>query len=201
MNHQSTRDVDFPSKRSLAFARGAVGRLLACGLGAALAIACQAPQVRVVRGPADVLESIDSIAVLPGGGVLSDALSMELLARGIEVIDAEQVASLVLLDEGHSAGGPGVRSLSRLQDEGIDAALQSNLVLGYDARPQTVTVRIIQTGTGKLIAGVTWKNGSGGERGSPADQDARVDVDIAAQQIADAIVRILRAPRGELSNP
>jgi len=60
-------------------------------------------------------------------------------------------------------------------------------VAGYDGRPQSASVKIVHTKTGQLLAGANWQNGRGGAQGSPADQGARVDLVVAAQQIANAI--------------
>ena len=84
------------------------------------------------------------------------------------------------------------QNLSQLHADGIDAVILVKSVAGYDGRPQSASVKIVHTTNGQLVAGANWQNGRSGAQGSSADQGARVDLAVAARQIADALGQALQ---------
>ena len=82
------------------------------------------------------------------------------------------------------------QNISRLHYDGIDAVIRVKSVAGYDGRPQSSTVKIVNTTNGQLVAGANWQNGRDGRQG--ADADARVGLAVAARQIAGAIGQALK---------
>ena len=154
-------------------------------------IGCAAPQLRVSRSQVPLTSPIRSVALMPSGGVLSDAIGIEMLNYGFEVIDTGKITSLIIRHNLSEIEITQPQNLRRLNDEGIDAILLVKSVAGYDNRPQSASVKIIMTQTGTIVAGVTWQNGRGGAQGSPADQGARVDLSVAAHQIAEALSQAL----------
>ena len=129
---------------------------------------------------------------MPSGGVLADAVGIELLNLGLDVVDTSTMTSFMArfnLTEVEFAHPQNIRKLA---DEGIDTIILVKSVAGYDNRPESASVRLVSTATGRLIIGVTWQNGKGGAKGSPADGMMRVNLSIAARQIAEGIGRGLR---------
>jgi hypothetical protein len=137
-------------------------------------------------------ETIESVAMAPSGGVLADAIGTELFNRGFQVIDTQETSNYLVrlnLDEIELMQP---KSLTAMRGRGIKAILSVRAVAGYDNKPQSASVRVVSTQTGEVVAAVTWQNGQGGARGSPADAMMRKDIVGAAQQIAQSLVIQLR---------
>lgn len=149
---------------------------------------CVPPQLNIAAPPGGS-EPIKTVALAPNGGVLADAIGLELLKFGFEVFDTAQVSSLMVRMNLTEMEVLEPQNLLRLKGQGIDCMLQVRAVVGYDHRPQSATVKLVSTANGRLMAGATWQNGRGGEQGSMADQDARVDMAAAARQIAEGIAK------------
>ncbi len=135
---------------------------------------------------------IEAIAFAPDGGVLADAIGIELSNRGFQVIDSVTTSNIMVrlnLDEIEIAKPEG---LAKLKDNGIDAFLTVRAVAGYDRQPQSASARINSTHTGKTIAGINWQNARSGAQGSIADGMMRKGLVVAATEIADALVKVIR---------
>ncbi len=153
---------------------------------------CAGPRTNVSRSPDALPHDVRTVALMPSGGVLADAVGIELLNLGLDVVDTSTMTSFMArfnLTEVEFAHPQNIRKLA---DEGIDTIILVKSVAGYDNRPESASVRLVSTATGRLIIGVTWQNGKGGAKGSPADGMMRVNLSIAARQIAEGIGRGLR---------
>ncbi|CAN7780840.1 hypothetical protein LJR296_007991 [Cupriavidus necator] len=127
------------------------------------------------------------IALTPGGGLMADAVGVELANRGFTIIDPSSTSNMMIrlnLNEVEVAKPEG---LTKLREQGIDALLIVRTVGGYDQQPQSASARMNSTQSGQLLAGVTWQNGYGGMAGSPADRVMRKGLSEAAIEIADAL--------------
>jgi len=146
---------------------------------------------RVSMAPPSPLQSshpVKVIAFASGGGVLADAVAVELANRGYTIIDPGTTNSLIArlgLTEVEIAQPIG---LSRLKEQGIDAYLTIRAADGYSGVPTSATARLTSTHNGQILGGLTWQNGWGGAEGSPADLVMRRNLLQAAQQIAEALV-------------
>lgn len=171
--------------------KGASVRVL-CGvlLGSSI-LACAGSKVSSMKGPAPS-EAVASIAMAPSGGVLADAIAVELFNRGFQVVDTTQTTALLTRLNLTELEIMRPESLSSLRSSGIDAVLSARSVAGYDGRPQSASVRVNSTGTGQILAGVTWQNGRGGAVGSPADSMMRSDLSEAASEVAGELAQRLR---------
>jgi hypothetical protein len=78
-------------------------------------------------------------------------------------------------------------NLAKLKAQGIDAFLSVRASGAYDGQPQGASARVVSTGTGRLIAGVTWQNAWGGQAGSIADRTMRKGLNEASVEIANAL--------------
>lgn len=172
----------------------AVWGLLTCFV---LAGCVTSSQVNVVRSQAPFEDPIRTIALMPSGGVLADAIGLELLRFGFNVIDTGKITSLMIRDNINEIEITQPQNLSRLRADGIDAVILVKSVAGYDGRPQSASVKIVHTKTGQLVAGANWQNGRGGMQGSSADQGARVDLAVAARQISSALGPALQLTSGK----
>jgi len=166
--------------------------LVLLSLTCLMVTSCAAPQVNVVRSKAPLESPVHTIALMPSGGILADAIGLELLRFGFNVIDTGKISGLMIRDNLNEIEITQPQNLSRLFSDGIDAVILVKSVAGYDERPQSASVKIVHTKTGQLLAGANWQNGRGGAQGSPADQGARVDLVVAAQQIANALGQSLQ---------
>lgn len=136
---------------------------------------------------AAVKQSVRVIALTPGGGLMADAVGVELANRGFTIIDPSSTSNMMIrlnLNEVEVAKPEG---LTKLREQGIDALLIVRTVGGYDQQPQSASARMNSTQSGQLLAGVTWQNGYGGMAGSPADRVMRKGLSEAAIEIADAL--------------
>jgi hypothetical protein len=111
------------------------------------------------------------IGLAPGGGVLADAIGVELFQRGFDTMDSTESPA----------------NIAAVHAEGIDTLLIVKAIGGYDSLPEAATIRIVQTSTGKTIAAINWQNGHGGMAGSIADRTMREGLVGAAQQIVDQL--------------
>ena len=162
--------------------------LLAIGI-----VGCAGPKVNVVLNQTTTGEPIRTVALMPGGGVMADAIGIELLNYNLNVIDTTQVTNFMVRENLNEIEITQPKNLSRLTADGIDAVILVKSTAGYDGKPQSASVRIVRTTNGQLVAGANWQNGHGGQEGSMADRDMRVDVAAAAKQIAKAIGPALQA--------
>lgn len=131
--------------------------------------------------------TVKTIAMMPGGGLLADAVAVELSARGFRIVDSAATSSLIVrlkLNEVEIAQAAG---LSKFKSQGVDAVLVVRSVGGQDQQPQSASARMSSTETGALIAGVTWQNGFGGQAGSIADRVMRKGLAQAATEIASEL--------------
>lgn len=182
---------EVPMKRLSAPAALASGACLAFFVAS-----CSVPaQVSAPANLAPIGHTIRTIAVAPSGGVLADAVGIELLGGGFQVIDAEQTSSLLIRINLSEVEVIDPANLGNLRDAGVDAYLVVRTVGGYDDRPESASVRVMSTHTSSLVAGVTWQNGRSGQQGSWADSDARKNVAEAAAQVAEALIRQLQRGR------
>ena len=148
---------------------------------------CAGPSMNVSRSPNMVPHAVKTLALMPSGGVLADAIGIELLKFGFDIVDSATVTSYMArinLTELEFAYPQNIR---KLLDQGIDTILLVKSVAGYDKASESASVKLVSTATGRLIIGATWENGKGGAKGSPADGIMRVNLSTAAQQIAEGI--------------
>jgi hypothetical protein len=128
----------------------------------------------------------------PDGGLLADAVAVELSNRGYTVIDGAATSRMMVrlnLNEVEIATPVG---LAKFKEQGIDAFLSVRSAGGYDEQPQSASARLNSTATGQILSGVTWQNGWGGEAGSMADRVMRKGLAQSAKEIVDGLAANLR---------
>ena len=131
--------------------------------------------------------AVKVIAFAPGGGLLADAVGVELANRGFTVIDSSSTSSMLVRLNLNEVEITRPEGLSKLKEQGIDAFLTVRSGGGYDQQPQSASARMNSTHTGQVLAGVTWQNGFGGQAGSPVDRLMRKGLSEAATEIAVAL--------------
>lgn len=157
---------------------------VACAL---LLSGCAASKISSAPSASQTKHTVEVIALAPGGGLLADAVGVELSNRGFTVIDTAATSNMMIrlnLNEVEIARPEG---LAKLKDQGIDAFLTVRAAGGYDQQPQSASARMNSTHNGKLLAGATWQNGYGGQSGSIADRVMRKGLSEAATEIAVAL--------------
>ena len=135
---------------------------------------------------------IKAIAMSPDGGLLADAVAVELNNRGYVIIDSGSTSRMMIrlnLNEVDIALPVG---LAKLKEQGIDAVLSVRSAGGYDDQPQSASARLSSTATGRVVAGISWQNGWGGQAGSLIDRAMRKGLAQAAKDIADGLMKNLR---------
>lgn len=158
-------------------------------LASMLLTACAASKISSLPVSSVPANPINAIAMAPDGGVLADAVAVDLSNRGYTVIDSATTSKLMVrlnLNEIEISTPTG---LAKLRTQGIDALLSVKAVGGYDQQPQSASARVTSTYTGKVIAGVTWQNGWGGQAGSMADRTMRKGLSECAAEITEALAR------------
>ena len=149
---------------------------------------CASSKVSSVR-QVSITHSVNTIAMAPSGGVLADAVALELFNRRYNVIDTNQLSQYMVRLNLNEIEVMQPQNLTLLKDEGIDVLLNCRAVAGYDGLPQSASVRLTSTHTGEIVAGLTWQNGRGGQVGSVADRTMRKDVTEAAIEIVTELVK------------
>jgi len=160
-------------------------------LGVLVLSGCASSKISVSSVPTGAAVKVDRIAIAPGSGVFGDAIAVELFNLGFTVVDSSETSRIaarvglqeieVTSDEGYAA----------LREAGIEAVLSARAVSGTDGTPESASVRITSLKTGEIIAGVSWQNGWGGQRGSVADRTMRKNLSQAAREIAQEISKRL----------
>ena len=136
--------------------------------------------------------TVKRLAISPGSGVFGEAIALELFNLGVNVVDANEALAIIGragLSEFEITTSKGY---SILKEKGIDAVLVAKAIMAQDGTPENASIRITSTENGNLIAGITWENGWGGERGSVADRTMRDNLSEAAQKIAVELFKRIR---------
>lgn len=131
------------------------------------------------------------IALDPSGGLLADAIGVEVSNRGFTALDSATTSKLIArlnLNEIQISTPVG---LEKLKTQGVDAYLSVRAVGAYDQQIQSASDHVNSTATGQVIAGITWQNGWGGQAGSIADRTMRKGLSEAAAEIAEALAKSL----------
>lgn len=136
-------------------------------------------------------QPINTIAMAPSGGLLADALGVELFNAGYQVIDTAQFSALMVRADVSEYEILAPQNLTKLQAQGIDAVLSAKAAADIDGNPKSASVRLTSTRDGQLLAGLTWQNAWGGMSGSVADRVMKKDLTAAAEQIANELVKQL----------
>ena len=134
---------------------------------------------------------ITAIALAPGGGPLTDSIAVELFNAGLTVVEPDQALNIVGrlgLTEIELASPEGYDALA---NAGVDALLLVKGVFLNDGTPESASVRLTSTVDGTVVAGLTWQNGWGGERGSIMDRQMRKNLTEASSQMAKALIQRL----------
>ena len=113
---------------------------------------------------------ITTIYVGGSGGILAEAIGLEIAHYGFAVVSEAIPRNGVAPDE-----GIGVLDIE------WTAAL-------HDGNPNTVIAKVTAPGSGVMLAGVSWTNARAGAAGSPADVMVRKTTVTAAQEIAAGLV-------------
>jgi hypothetical protein len=119
-----------------------------------LSIGCASSQISSIPISAKPTHKVQAIAMAPGGGLLADAVAVELANRGLTVIDPSLTSNLLVrlnLTEIEVARPEG---LAKHRDHGIDAYLVVRSAAGADGRPESASARMNSTYTGQVLAGV-----------------------------------------------
>lgn len=160
----------------------ALGLVLTALLGG-----CASSKISSLPVASQTKHSVKVIAFAPGGGLLADAVGVELLNRGFTVIDSTMTSNMMVRLNLNEIEISRPEGLSKLKDQGVDAYLVVRSGGGYDQQPQSASARMNSTHNGQVLAGVTWQNGFGGAAGSPADRVMRKGLTDAAAEIANAL--------------
>ena len=157
------------------------------------AVGCATSKISASPTHGSLSSPVKVIALDPGGGLLADAVSVELSNAGFTVIDSAATSRLMVrlnIDEVEITTPVG---LGKLRSQGVDAYLTVRAAGGYDQQPQSASARVNSTETGQVIVGITWQNGWGGQAGSIMDRIMRKGLSAAAAEIADALSKNLRS--------
>ena len=164
-----------------------------CIFCALFLMGCASQSMKVSKSPSSVHKNVQRIALMPGGGVLAEAIGIQMMSQGFDVVDMSSSTSIsarLNLDDLEITKPQNLRVLA--DEYGVDGVLIVKSVGGYDGKPNSAAIRVIDTRTGSLLAGVTWQNGKGGAQGSPADNLMRSDISETAEKIAAGIADALR---------
>jgi len=162
-------------------------QILSLVLIAAALVGCASSKVSSLPVASQAKQTVKVIAFSPGGGLLADAVGVELSNRGFTVIDSSTTSSMMIRLNLNEIEVTRPEGLAKLKDQGIDAMLVVRGGGGHDQQPQSASARMNSTHNGQVIAGVTWQNGFGGQAGSPADRLMRKGLTEAAAEIAQAL--------------
>ena len=133
---------------------------------------------------------VNVIAMAPNNSLLGEAVAIELFNRGLNIIDSADTAVVFARLGITEIEISKPQNMRLLKAEGIDAYLIVKSAGGDDNLPQSATARLTSTESGKILAGVTWQNGWGGQSGSPVDRLMRKGLGAAAKQLVDELAKV-----------
>lgn len=142
-----------------------------------------------------VTHPIEAVAMDPGGGVLADAIALELFNYGVTVYDTSQTRGLLVRLDLSELEVIEPTDLGALRAQGIDAYIVVRTVAGHDARPESASVRVTSTHDSTVVSGFSWQNGWGGNQGSPSDRWMRSNLASAAKKIGRKLAKQLDLSR------
>ena len=148
---------------------------------------CATSSVSVNSSSSADFSQIKKVALMPSGGPLADAIGIELLAYGLDVIDTSTTTGLLARLNLNELAVNEPQNIRLLSEKGIDTILIVKSAAGYDGKPNSATARLVDTQSGSLLIGATWQNGKGGAMNSPADGMMRSNISTAAKSIAEAL--------------
>lgn len=153
---------------------------------------CASSKISTLPVASKLTTPVKTLALDSGGGLLADAVGVELSNKGFTVLDSATTSKLMArlnLNEVEIATPVG---LEKLKAQGVDAYLTVRSAGAYDQQVQSASARVNSTETGRVVAGVTWQNGWGGQAGSMADRTMRKGLAEAATEIADSLATSLK---------
>jgi len=151
-----------------------------------VALSCGSSSVSSVKGS---LPPNIKIALAPSGGVLADAIGVELFNRGYTIFDTNQMSNMLVTLNLSEIEMMTPKSLKLIHDRGIDAIISVKAVSGSDGNPQSASIRINSTSTGEILAGLSWQNGWGGQEGSILDRSMRKGLAESAKEIVNYLIK------------
>jgi len=132
---------------------------------------------------------IRSIALNPSGGIIADAIGMELLNRGYVVLDTQETSNLLIRMDSSEIEWMEPAQRQKLRDRNIDAVLIVRSSSNSFGTPESVSVRLVSTHDGRVIGGLAWDNAKFGARRSPANYMVKRGVVRAAREITPALIK------------
>jgi hypothetical protein len=164
-------------------------------LGVLCTASCGGSKMSVVQPQGTIARPVEKLAIAPGSGVLGEAISVELFNRGMTMVSAQEAVAIITRAGLQEFEVTSTTGLAFLREKGIDAVLDAKAVAAWDGTPESASVRVTDTSTGQVIAGLSWQNGWGGQRGSIADRAMRKNLSEAAVEISNELIRRLRGRR------
>lgn len=160
-------------------------------IGIGLVAGCAGSSMSIVQPGNLPSHSIARLALAPGSGVLGEAIGLELFNRGLTVVDTSEAVAIIGRVGLQEFEVTTAKGFAALHESGIDSVLIVKAVAAADGTPESASVRLTDTGSGEIIAGITWQNGWGGQRGSMADRQMRKNLSETASEISSELVRRL----------
>lgn len=145
--------------------------------------ACGGPKMVVDFAP-PMEKEISSIVVTSGNILFAEALTRALKLRGLRTLPPEAVTEFAQKFR--------ATPLDALKAAGVDAYVQARIIGTYH-KPENI-VLLVKDNDGKLVRELTWTNAWSGVEGSLANYHAKRGALEAVDEIADALIEILRPP-------
>ena len=153
-----------------------------------LLMGCASSKISKYLKTRDYSHSVEVIALAPDGGVMADAIGIELYNRGIRVMDSNETTGLMMRSNINKLEYLNPKNLRILKENGIDGYLTVKSVFHQDGKPSSVSARLSSTHTGELLAGISWQAGWGGMYGSIAHNIMSQNLNDAAEEIAEELM-------------
>ena len=154
-------------------------------------MSCASSKVSQLPVTNEASHPVRAIAMAPEGGLVAEAVGLELSNLGYTIIDSSSTSNLLVrlnMDEIEIATPQG---LEKLKNKGIDAHLTVKGAAADDGLLMSASARASSTHTGRIIAGVSWQNGWGGVEGSISDRVMKKGLAEAAHEIAESLAMSL----------
>ena len=158
---------------------------------ASLAIFACVPKATSIPVSQKLSHTVETIAIAPGGGLLAEAIVVELSGLGYNIIDPASTSGILARLKLGEADATTPQGLSKLKEEGVDAYLTIKGERRANGLIETAVARASSTHTGKIIAGINWQNSRTGLAAGLGGKTANKGMAETAQEIAKDLAREL----------
>ena len=150
---------------------------------------CVSPQFTVIKKAEKLDHSIRTIALFSDERNLPEAVKVELLNKGFDVVELQPNQARTNMSMNSSSE---VLTTLKNMNKGVDAYLSIEVVWANDGFLHNANVRLYSVHTGQTIVWFSWRNGYGMTDGIP-DRIVKKNLTESAQEITAKLTEYIKS--------